>query len=609
MTKKIKNKDLKMDLRVKHEDDSVEQSGRSMVEMLGVLAVVGVLSVGGIAGYTYSMNKYYANELLAGASARAVIVASQLASGRDASLTEFEKMETAGGEFDNKNIAKFSDGFGIKVSKVKKAVCENLIKDTEDTDIGIETEAGGEVTCADENTFFITFDSLGISGGETGGSCTESSDKCDGGTYYVCENGKWVAQSGLTCNGNNVELSDSCKSNQAVCLKGTPYTCCGGDWMANSWYYCCDGNKLIEGGDNACIDGVSYSCCGGNWEERGPCCEGNVPENGGRCVNGQAQVCCAGEWFEYSWGGCCYGDEFVEGGKEACVNGGYKVCCAGNWYSTPGCCNGEEIVDEYDTTNINGKTYRCQCGQLWLYETCNDDGATKCMDGKYYTCCAGEWFEDSWGGCCYGDTAVPNWEYRCINGKYKNCCTGTWVDSWGACCNGDDVVAEGNITFIDGKKYLCSSGQLWLRECEDGEGKCENGTAYYCSSSKWDVVGCCIEGGENGTNVIAVGGGACFNGQFMFCSGGTFVRDEYNSDNLGCCSGGSEVADIDTQRCRYAYDMYIQETCISGNYGDYYVDRAWLGNAGPDCCDENGNLVTCTCDNWVYAGAHPDECS
>ena len=35
-----------------------EESGRSMVEMLGVLAIIGVLSVGGIAGYTTAMNKH-----------------------------------------------------------------------------------------------------------------------------------------------------------------------------------------------------------------------------------------------------------------------------------------------------------------------------------------------------------------------------------------------------------------------------------------------------------------------------------------------------------------------------------------------------------------------
>lgn len=35
-----------------------EQSGRSMIEMLGVLAIIGVLSVGGISGYSKAMAKF-----------------------------------------------------------------------------------------------------------------------------------------------------------------------------------------------------------------------------------------------------------------------------------------------------------------------------------------------------------------------------------------------------------------------------------------------------------------------------------------------------------------------------------------------------------------------
>ena len=38
------------------------QSGRSMVEMLGVLAIIGVLSVGAIAGYSKAMMKYKLNK-------------------------------------------------------------------------------------------------------------------------------------------------------------------------------------------------------------------------------------------------------------------------------------------------------------------------------------------------------------------------------------------------------------------------------------------------------------------------------------------------------------------------------------------------------------------
>jgi Tfp pilus assembly protein PilE len=49
------------------------ESGRSMVEMLGVLAIIGVLSIGGIAGYTMAMNRYRANEIVDAASKTAII--------------------------------------------------------------------------------------------------------------------------------------------------------------------------------------------------------------------------------------------------------------------------------------------------------------------------------------------------------------------------------------------------------------------------------------------------------------------------------------------------------------------------------------------------------
>ena len=40
------------------------ESGRSMIEMLGVLAIIGVLSIGGLAGYTMAMNRHRANTVL-----------------------------------------------------------------------------------------------------------------------------------------------------------------------------------------------------------------------------------------------------------------------------------------------------------------------------------------------------------------------------------------------------------------------------------------------------------------------------------------------------------------------------------------------------------------
>ena len=49
------------------------ESGRSMIEMLGVLAIVGVLSIGGLAGYQMAMNRYRASALSDYAS-RCVVV-------------------------------------------------------------------------------------------------------------------------------------------------------------------------------------------------------------------------------------------------------------------------------------------------------------------------------------------------------------------------------------------------------------------------------------------------------------------------------------------------------------------------------------------------------
>ena len=44
---------------------NISEKGRSMVEMLGVLAVIGVLTMGGIAGYVFAMEKHRSNILLA----------------------------------------------------------------------------------------------------------------------------------------------------------------------------------------------------------------------------------------------------------------------------------------------------------------------------------------------------------------------------------------------------------------------------------------------------------------------------------------------------------------------------------------------------------------
>ena len=46
------------------EKAKTKSAGRSMIEMLGVLAIIGVLSIGGLAAYKIAMNYHRANETM-----------------------------------------------------------------------------------------------------------------------------------------------------------------------------------------------------------------------------------------------------------------------------------------------------------------------------------------------------------------------------------------------------------------------------------------------------------------------------------------------------------------------------------------------------------------
>lgn len=53
------------------------QDGRSMVEMLGVLAIIGILSIGGIAGFNMAMRKHRTNEFVDAINKLFVIIQSE----------------------------------------------------------------------------------------------------------------------------------------------------------------------------------------------------------------------------------------------------------------------------------------------------------------------------------------------------------------------------------------------------------------------------------------------------------------------------------------------------------------------------------------------------
>lgn len=107
------------------------QSGRSMVEMLGVLAIIGVLSVGGIAGYRQAMLQKNLNDIAQGVSLALIEAETYLEQtgelGRDFE-TYIGNYRIYANTWDFSNEISGSE-IVIIVSPVSKEVCEAIFYD------------------------------------------------------------------------------------------------------------------------------------------------------------------------------------------------------------------------------------------------------------------------------------------------------------------------------------------------------------------------------------------------------------------------------------------------------------------------------------------------
>ena len=113
-----------------------QESGRSMVEMLGVLAIIGVLSIGGIAGYMLSMNRFRANNMIDKAGKFATVAFStkqtSIAMGRPLADTDITYKTKELGALDSGEEIKVSsigaDGtVTLSVTFVNQDVCETAL--------------------------------------------------------------------------------------------------------------------------------------------------------------------------------------------------------------------------------------------------------------------------------------------------------------------------------------------------------------------------------------------------------------------------------------------------------------------------------------------------
>ena len=239
------------------------ESGRSMVELLGVLAIIGVLSVGAIAGYRYAWNKNKANQIVDGLSKAQITVSTIMRGGSsdiflsgDSTISELSinllREDHGLEEYDPIVAACAEKSFDVILNNVPTAVCEILVDKgvgsyyavdvrnqdnpnydalcRELKDINMSCESNDEVVqmaFAFESTEALT----------PLGPCKTDSDCAN--ECHVCENQQCVIRS--DCGNGCGWLS---YGHYGCCGSGT--TLCGG--------YCCDTTAGYKCSNDQCVN-------------------------------------------------------------------------------------------------------------------------------------------------------------------------------------------------------------------------------------------------------------------------------------------------------------------------------------------------------------------
>ena len=163
------------------------ESGRSMVEMLGVLAIMGILSIGCIAGYNYGINKYRANTIINDIMLRATDAIAQFDATGNANLSEWPTI-TAG----KYTIGLEDETIGIQVDGLPAQLCEmvyNAIKDKADVKLNgtILESTNDNIACNNINTMvFYVDNTIDIARGEQTTPPTECTTHDDCKAEGVC---------------------------------------------------------------------------------------------------------------------------------------------------------------------------------------------------------------------------------------------------------------------------------------------------------------------------------------------------------------------------------------------------------------------------------------
>ncbi len=509
------------------------ESGRTLTEMLGVLAIMGVLTIGGIAGFNWAMDRWRANRIIDGVEERALVGSRLRLSGMNRTMEIADAVVAqTGGTIEDYATTVSNTGyndeetyFSVKVAGVSPQVCENVMN--LNWQLPVEVYAGNTqytgdtAICAGEGTVDLTFVfAADLITKKNVQVVDRNNPTCRPTQVWTCKtnnaNGYKCCTAGMLCLADGEELpqgvssanegncprgTHQCRNNQCVCRKSCP---AGQNQDPKT---CACSSQICETGvwneaKGECVECNEDADCAGRTDGKTTCdttnnvckCPG-LPQRDSACTytTGIDENGCPTQTLSH----CdCPSDKTYNNGKTPCDESQYdieyqreladgttcyqcrekEVCEAG--YTLEKC--SETIVQSYPLSD--GRIcYQCTCSS----GICCPDGFI-CWDGKPEICPVGYYCKSGGKHTCPGKSATSYGMGFSTAEECRNCENGIRR----GCKASEGYIGQNNVC------TRCGNGRFALPN-DDGFGihcesckagfACMNGVATACDPTKGEV--------------------------------------------------------------------------------------------------------------------------
>ncbi len=396
----------------------LSETGRSMIEMLGVLAIIGVLSIAAVAGYRFALLKFRANEVINELNMRAINVSAQMLN----TGTVYEKNEliedgfgdtlTVGFPVETAISDRNTDYFEILVSDIPADLCRQILRDYENPIMIFVNNVryNADTTICDDETQNALNDMGFIY-------------KNDLGTHEACSEKGYFDEEDFQCHCSGNTYLDI-YTNDCLCPAGHVWSAGEGTCIES---ICPEGQfETLKNGCVPCSDDKTYTIA--TDERHKQLCEASTC---GRIVVGNlcrhsSYICEPGKQFNNPWRDACYncetealGGVYIgsDAGSQAlclqcpnhhitanvyctvnnyCKNQGmFQGVDGGSGYASCYSCNTISAVQIGTHSDDIAACNACQTAdghQLrkaidgWCYKIICDSGEFKGTDGRCYKC-------------------------------------------------------------------------------------------------------------------------------------------------------------------------------------------------------------------------------